>query len=195
MLLEDDAVLQWSTQAILKLAGFSVLAASRAEDGIALLNAMERPPTATLVGLKLLRSQKAILARRFRSDPALWNMPIVVWTASSSSNDSSLAGQVIAWLQKPVEPDRLVQILQSVCGPETRRQLAAAAPPAWLAAQAKEARKAAEVTAQLIELAQARCERARALRATAQALQDSLREMRDARLRSRRPLDELRPGA
>lgn len=88
-----------------------------AERGAFSVGPNHRPPVLILLDLKMPRMDGIDLLRRFRRHKATRLVPIVVLTSSRERSDITAAYEAGAngYISKPVEFDRFVQVIQSVC--------------------------------------------------------------------------------
>ena len=87
---------------VLDFAGFEVVAASSAEEGIAI--ALERPPDLVLMDLQLPGIDGTEALRRLRESPRTESVPVVAVTAFAMKNDreSALLAGFDGYLEKPI---------------------------------------------------------------------------------------------
>ena len=93
---------------VLDFAGFEVVAASSAEEGIAI--ALERPPDLVLMDLQLPGIDGTETMRRMRSGPLDPQVPVVAVTASALPEDHERAQRAgfDGYLEKPISVRGLV---------------------------------------------------------------------------------------
>lgn len=88
-----------------------------AERGTFAVKAGSRPPSLILLDLKMPRIDGIALLRRLRAHKATRLVPVVVLTSSRERSDITAAYEAGAngYISKPVEFDRFVQVMQSIC--------------------------------------------------------------------------------
>jgi signal transduction histidine kinase len=114
--IEDDAASRALVERVLTHAGYRVLVAARALEGIDL--AQRRVPDLVLIDINLPDLSGREIATRLRADSRLASVPIVALTALSQNSDRELAfaAGVTGYLTKPLAidtlPARLAEYLQ-----------------------------------------------------------------------------------
>jgi PAS domain S-box-containing protein len=112
LLCEDDPETAVALREGLRQVGFSTDFAYSPVDAIT--QAPVRPYAAIVVDLELPDGEGIGLVRRLREQPEIYKTPIVVMSADRGSDKVSLAASsrnVLDWIEKPVNVDRLAQIL------------------------------------------------------------------------------------
>ncbi len=131
LLVEDDEPIRSSLQLLLEDKGYSVRAAQNGKEAISLLREGE-PPHVILLDLMMPVMTGSMFLEALRNDVELSRIPVIImsawlhhWTENSRSTEHIM-------LQKPVDPDQLLEIVRRSC-------LGTAEPPAaerWRPARA-----------------------------------------------------------
>jgi len=92
---------------VLQFAGFEVVAASTAEQGVAM--AIERPPDLVLMDLQLPGMDGTEALRRLRDSPHTCRVPVVAVTAFAMKHDRerALSAGFNGYLEKPISVQAL----------------------------------------------------------------------------------------
>jgi two-component system cell cycle response regulator DivK len=92
---------------VLQFAGFEVVAASTAEQGVAM--AIERPPDLVLMDLQLPGMDGTEALRRLRESPHTCRVPVVAVTAFAMKDDRerALSAGFDGYLEKPISVQAL----------------------------------------------------------------------------------------
>lgn len=121
LLVEDNDQLRYTTQALLKLEGYEVDAAS---DGLSGLTACEvNPPDVALVDIGLPAIDGYEVARRIRANESLRNVYLVALTGYGQEKDRTRALETgfDEHITKPVDVEDLRKLLQRVCNHKKSR--------------------------------------------------------------------------
>ena len=102
LVVEDNARNLKLIRDVLSFAGFEVVAASSAEEGIAI--ALDRPPDLVLMDLQLPGIDGTEALRRLRESPRTESVPVVAVTAFAMKDDreSALVAGFDGYLEKPI---------------------------------------------------------------------------------------------
>ena len=119
LIIDDDRAFVVLAAAILRDAGFMVLEAHDAMQGY--MYAQQDPPEIILLDMQMPAGGGMNLLERVRGVPRLQKIPIIVVTASS---DAGLADEVkakgaLGLLQKPVDRDQLIHLVQAILEPDS----------------------------------------------------------------------------
>lgn len=114
LVIEDDDATRMLIEELLKGAGCSVRTARDGERGFA--EAKRAPPALVLLDLGLPGQSGFKIAELFRSDPATQQVKMVVLTARRSweDYDAAFASGVSAYIEKPVDRDKLLLVIEQV---------------------------------------------------------------------------------
>lgn len=114
--IEDDDDSRVLVERILARAGYRVLVAARALQGIDL--AQQHLPDLILADINLPDLSGREIATRLRADPRLADVPIVALTAYTDQADreKTLTAGVTGYLTKPIDPQRLPEIIAGYLG-------------------------------------------------------------------------------
>jgi CheY-like chemotaxis protein len=130
LVIDDDPTVQDLTERVLVREGFQVALASSGAEGLS--KAREVRPLAITLDVFMPGMDGWTVLSALKSDPELAEIPVVLFTISDDRGRARSLGAA-AFLQKPVEPGRLIAALQR-CWPEgaaLTRSKRIAAPPPW----------------------------------------------------------------
>ena len=112
LVVDDGAEARDLYCAYLEFHGFS---AQTAEDGLSgIAAALALRPDAIVLDFSMPRMDGAEVLRRLKADPRTSGIPIVMVTAVPELVDMEARGACGAFLEKPCEPDRLMQALDDL---------------------------------------------------------------------------------
>lgn len=111
LVVEDDADLRAAVADILEDAGFEVHVAENGRDALDALGHMGRRPCLVLLDLMMPVMDGFTLMARFRQDPALRQVPVVVFSASLNEPPEGAS----AMLRKPFEIPALLDAVAGYC--------------------------------------------------------------------------------
>jgi CheY-like chemotaxis protein len=114
LLVEDDPDLRGALAAVLEISGYSVV---EAEDGREALGQLRSGGPVCLILLDLFMPEMNGWAFREEQmkDPLLSAIPVLVMSADSLAAKRSVTPGVVATLTKPVEIDRLLELVGQHC--------------------------------------------------------------------------------
>jgi CheY-like chemotaxis protein/signal transduction histidine kinase len=113
LIVDDDAVVIELLSRSLTEEGFEVLIA---RDGVSALQvARERRPTAIMLDLRLPRLDGWAVLSSLKADPALSQIPVVIISVEEERAKGFSFG-ACEYLVKPVDPERLVQVVRKATG-------------------------------------------------------------------------------
>jgi len=116
MTVDDSKTMRDMVTITLRNAGFEV---SAAEDGRQALTMLQNHPVDVVItDLNMPVMDGVTLIRNLRADPKFRATPILMLTTESDpskKNDGRNAGAT-GWIVKPFQPDKLVEIVNKVCG-------------------------------------------------------------------------------
>ncbi|MEO8874482.1 MAG: response regulator, partial [Polyangiaceae bacterium] len=101
-------------RAMLESAGFEVVEAERARDGIRM--AQEVPPMVILMDVRMPDMSGLDATRALRSDPRTLSTPVIAVSAQAMTGDRELAFEAgcVAYVTKPVARQELLSAIGSV---------------------------------------------------------------------------------
>lgn len=116
LIVEDNPMNMELATDLLEIAGFSVIQARNAEDGIRL--ALEAQPRIVLMDLSLPGMDGLTAMQRMKSLPQTQNLPIVALTAHAMKGDeeAALEAGFDGYLQKPIDTRTLASRVASYAG-------------------------------------------------------------------------------
>ena len=113
---DDSATMRQMVAHVLELGGYAVLQAEDGERALELASA--KPVDAVLTDHNLPGIDGVTLVRSLRALPAHAATPIVVLTTEKGRalREAARAAGANAWMAKPFEPDRLVEMFRRILG-------------------------------------------------------------------------------
>ncbi len=116
MLVDDDADLIVAESAVLRRAGYEVLAAGDAVSAVAV--AVKERPQAVILDIGLPGGDGTVVMQRLHALPALAGVPIVILSGRDPQRyrDEALSAGAAAYLTKPAAPEDLLAALDAVLG-------------------------------------------------------------------------------
>jgi len=116
LVVDDDSLIQNLVRGELEMEGFRVVSAS---DGIqALRLAREHKPAAILLDIHLPKLQGWDVLTELKSDPMVASVPVIILSVEEQRARGYALG-ACEYLVKPVEGERLLQIVRRACTPGT----------------------------------------------------------------------------
>ena len=123
LIIDDDQDLNVAIETLLGLRDFEVLSATNADDGVRL--AREQHPDVILLDILLSPRSGIEVYRELRADPSLRHTKILIVTALKAKiHEDRFAPELEAcwaaedFLDKPVEPEALVERIRELVGKE-----------------------------------------------------------------------------
>jgi CheY-like chemotaxis protein len=116
LMVEDDDAIRYTLRLVLEGAGYTV---STAANGVEALERLQARPLPDLILLDLMLPQLSgwEFRERQRRDPALASIPVVVLSVLGADAERADAlGGVVGYLQKPVDADELLAVVQRFAG-------------------------------------------------------------------------------
>ena len=110
LICEDDSDAGFTIQSILTAHGYASDLVATVRDGIA--HARSQPYGAVLLDLSLADADGIDLMRALKADKATRHVPIIVISGTAPQPDVD-SDAYAGWLQKPFDPPRLIQLIQS----------------------------------------------------------------------------------
>lgn len=119
LIVEDDEDIRTMLALTLSTFGFPVAAASSGEQALGMVRSAPRPGM-VLVDLMMPSMSGEDLIRRLRAEPAAAGVPIVLFSGHSTLAQLAKSLAVDDYIAKPVDVDRLLQVVSAYCTPTTR---------------------------------------------------------------------------
>ena len=110
LICEDDGDAGFTIQSILTAHGYASDLVATVRDGIA--HARSQPYGAVLLDLSLADADGMDLMRALKADKATKHVPIIIISGTAPQPDVD-SNAYSGWLQKPFDPPRLIQLIQS----------------------------------------------------------------------------------
>jgi signal transduction histidine kinase len=115
LIVEDDADVREALTMMIESAGHAVAAFGDGHDALERLRAGARPHL-ILLDLMMPRMDGWQFHAELQRDPGLAAIPVVILTGDGDAPRKAAAMHVAGAMRKPVELDRLVQVVESYCG-------------------------------------------------------------------------------
>jgi len=115
LIVEDDVDVREALSMMIESAGYRVAADGDGHEALDRLRAGARPRL-ILLDLMMPRMDGWQFHAEFVRDPALAAIPVVILSGDGDAPRKAAAMQVAGHLRKPVELDRLIQVVGSYCG-------------------------------------------------------------------------------
>ena len=112
LIVEDDADLREMMAQLLTLEGFQAATVSNGREALEYLEDRHTPEV-ILLDLMMPVMDGWEFRRRQREDPDLWKVPVIVLSALDQGRAGGL--EPVAFLKKPLDFDRLLQLVRSYC--------------------------------------------------------------------------------
>jgi CheY-like chemotaxis protein len=114
LVVEDDADIREALVGILRDEGFTVVEAAHGEEGLAQLRA--HGPALILLDLMMPIMNGWQFRQAQLADPAIAGVPVVVISADASVRDKAASLGATAFLRKPIDLDKLLEIVGAHAG-------------------------------------------------------------------------------
>jgi PAS domain S-box-containing protein len=115
MLVDDDAMIRETFQAVVEDEGFTVLTAANGAEALALLRAGARPGMIFL-DLMMPVLDGAGFCAAWKADPALAAIPVVIVSAASDIGKQAGATGATLHLTKPLDMEEIFRLIERYCG-------------------------------------------------------------------------------
>jgi CheY-like chemotaxis protein len=112
LIVEDDADLREMMAQLLSLEGYEAMAVANGREALDYLHA-GRHPDIILLDLMMPVMDGWEFRRRQRADPALADVPVVVLSALDPTRSEDVRANAV--LKKPLDFDRLLQLVRTFC--------------------------------------------------------------------------------
>lgn len=115
LIIDDDARNIFALSAVLKAKGFDCVVAYSAPEGIALLRSND-DIAVVLMDIMMPEMDGFEAINTIKDDAAIAHIPVIAVTAKAMQGDEEkiLAGGADAYISKPVDVDKLLQVLSQV---------------------------------------------------------------------------------
>lgn len=115
LLIEDDAFVRQALTELIEDAGFTVAQAGDGVQALSYLQRCEGLPSLILLDLMMPRMNGFEFRLRQQANPHLQSIPTVALSAYAYRESQQLPLNVVALLPKPVNVDRLLQLITHYC--------------------------------------------------------------------------------
>ena len=113
LVVDDDPEIRESLTELLDQKGYSVLQAENGRKALDMLKEVQRSPCMVVLDLAMPVLDGHEFLRHRAEDPVLRHIPVVVVSANPAPIQP-LDG-IEAYMQKPIEPDHLLEIIRKTC--------------------------------------------------------------------------------
>ncbi|MCO5166769.1 MAG: response regulator [Planctomycetes bacterium] len=117
LLVEDDPGIREALCELLTDSGYRAAAAADGQDAIRLLEGDGRAPCLVLLDLMMPGMNGWEFRRWLAGRPELAQVPVVLLSAHANLPAEARALDVAAFLRKPIDVDRMLDTVASLCGP------------------------------------------------------------------------------
>ena len=114
LIVEDDADLREMMAQVLNLEGFHTVTVANGREALAYLEDHRPKPDLILLDLNMPVMDGWEFRRKQRADPAVADVPVIVVSALDPFRMKDVAAD--AFLKKPLDFDRLLQLVHDYCG-------------------------------------------------------------------------------
>lgn len=118
LVIEDDPEIRDYLSILLEMEGYGVACAAHGLDALAWLEANRRP-SVILMDLAMPVMDGFALRSRMLRDARLATIPVILVSARALTPEEASSLRPAAVLLKPFEPDRLLERVAGVCGPQS----------------------------------------------------------------------------
>ena len=115
LVVEDDDAIRDAIREVLTEVGYSVTTAPNGEEALGRLRESERPPGLILLDLMMPVMDGWQFLDRLSADPGMHDVPVVVLSANVGGQPRN---DVLLYLRKPIDLDRLVETVDRWCATE-----------------------------------------------------------------------------
>jgi CheY-like chemotaxis protein len=114
LIVDDDAGIRRSLERLLAWEGYATAQAANGVEALAYLR--DRPrPRVVLLDLMMPEMNGWEFMRAIATDPLLADVPIVLLSAHTNTQETADDMRVFGWLDKPIDLDRLIQTVEQAC--------------------------------------------------------------------------------
>lgn len=113
LIVEDDADLRDMMAQLLSLEGFRAATAANGREALDYLRGSEEKPDVILLDLMMPVMDGWEFRRKQQADPAVADVPVIVLSALDQSRAAGVPAE--AFLKKPLDFDRLLQLVRQYC--------------------------------------------------------------------------------
>lgn len=121
LVVDDDPRVRESLSELLDEKGYSVLQAENGRKALEVLKEVPRTPCMVVLDLAMPVLDGHEFLKRRAEDPVLRDIPVVV--VSGNSRPPTPLKDIEAYLEKPVQADRLLEIIRKTCDQRDQRSL------------------------------------------------------------------------
>ncbi len=114
LIVEDDADLREMMAQLLSLEGYNAATVSNGREALQYLHNGHQTPHVILLDLMMPVMDGWEFRRQQQADPAVADVPVIVLSALDQSRAADVNAQ--AFLKKPLDFDRLLQLVREYCG-------------------------------------------------------------------------------
>ena len=115
LVVDDDSDNRESLAELLQVHGYAATTAADGDEAVRI--AVERPPTAIILDLMMPKVGGFEAVQKLKSDQRTSSVPVVCLTGLTNMRELAVQLGFAAYLVKPVESDRLLQVLDALLNP------------------------------------------------------------------------------
>jgi CheY-like chemotaxis protein len=115
LVVDDDSDNRESLAELLEVHGYAATTAADGDEALKI--AVERPPTAIILDLMMPKVGGFEAVQRLKSDQRTREVPVVCLTGLTNMRELAVQVGFAAYLVKPVQSDRLLQVLDALLDP------------------------------------------------------------------------------
>ena len=115
LVVDDDSDNRESLAALLEIHGYAATTAADGDEAVRI--AVERPPTAIILDLMMPKVGGFEAVQRLKSDQRTRAVPVVCLSGLTNMRELAIQLGFAAYLVKPVEGDRLLEVLDALLSP------------------------------------------------------------------------------
>ena len=115
LVVDDDSDNRESLAELLEVHGYAATTAADGDEALRI--AVERPPTAIILDLMMPNVGGFEAVQRLKSDQRTREVPVVCLTGLTNMRELAIQVGFAAYLVKPVQSDRLLEVLDALLNP------------------------------------------------------------------------------
>ena len=115
LVVDDDSDNRESLAELLQVHGYEATTAADGDEAVRI--AVEQPPTAIILDIMMPKVGGFEAVQRLKSDQRTCSVPVVCLTGLTNMRELAIQVGFAAYLVKPVQSDRLLQVLDTLLDP------------------------------------------------------------------------------
>ena len=116
MVIDDEVDVRESLTEWLSNVGYEASSACNGREALKQLRSNPRPPNAILLDMMMPVMDGLSFRWEMLADPALASIPVIILSASNYCHESALELSTAGCIQKPCQPEALLEMLSRICG-------------------------------------------------------------------------------